>query len=417
LNAKQHQHEAEIVAEAGKKGKVTIATNMAGRGTDIKLDADVKANGGLAIIGTERHDARRIDRQLRGRAGRQGDPGSSQFFLSLEDNLMRLFGGERIASVMQTFKVPEGEPIQAGMVTKSVEKAQKKVEENNFAIRKRLIEYDNVMNQQREAIYSMRRLVIQGERMKGEIFEFMEQLAGHWYDQYHEEQNIEGLKDQVRTHMLCEVEISEQEFRTMKADDCIERIVSVAKEFLERKEQQFGTEFMIGLERFAFLRAIDDKWREHLAVMDELKEGIHLRAYGQKDPLLEYKGEALNAFQNLFVEIQKETINAVFRFYPQPVHAPNAQPIRPQEGALDHKNVNVMNSPSLSFMGQSGRKASTTAGMRAIKPEVDEYGQETQERDASPGHTVRNIDPKIGRNDPCPCGSGKKYKQCHGQQA
>ncbi|MFN5114198.1 MAG: preprotein translocase subunit SecA, partial [Ignavibacteria bacterium] len=330
LNAKQHQHEAEIVAEAGKKGKVTIATNMAGRGTDIKLDADVKANGGLAIIGTERHDARRIDRQLRGRAGRQGDPGSSQFFLSLEDNLMRLFGGERIASVMQTFKVPEGEPIQAGMVTKSVEKAQKKVEENNFAIRKRLIEYDNVMNQQREAIYSMRRVVIQGERMKGEVTEFMEQLAGYWYDQYHEEQHIEGLKDQVRTHMLCEVEITEQEFRTMKADDCIDRIVTVAKEFLERKEQQFGTEFMAGLERFAFLRAIDDKWREHLGVMDELKEGIHLRAYGQKDPLLEYKGEALNAFQNLFVEIQKETITAVFRFYPQPVHAPNAQPKRPQ---------------------------------------------------------------------------------------
>ncbi|MFM8841032.1 MAG: preprotein translocase subunit SecA [bacterium] len=419
LNAKQHQHEAEIVAEAGKKGKVTIATNMAGRGTDIKLDADVKANGGLAIIGTERHDARRIDRQLRGRAGRQGDPGSSQFFLSLEDNLMRLFGGERIASVMQTFKVPEGEPIQAGMVTKSVEKAQKKVEENNFAIRKRLIEYDNVMNQQREAIYSMRRLVIQGERMKGEIIEFMEQLAGYWYDQYHEEQNVEGLKDQVRTHMLCEVDISEQDFRTMKADECITKIISVAKEFLERKEQQFGTEFMVGLERFAFLRAIDDKWREHLGVMDELKEGIHLRAYGQKDPLLEYKGEALNAFQNLFVEIQKETITAVFRFYPQAVHAPNAQPIRPQEGSLDHKSVNVMNSPSLSFMGDSGRRTSTTAGMRAIKPEIDEYGHEAQdhEQGSSPGNTVRNTEPRIGRNDPCPCGSGKKYKQCHGQHA
>lgn len=418
LNAKQHQHEAEIVAEAGKKGKVTIATNMAGRGTDIKLDADVKANGGLAIIGTERHDARRIDRQLRGRAGRQGDPGSSQFFLSLEDNLMRLFGGERIASVMQTFKVPEGEPIQAGMVTKSVEKAQKKVEENNFAIRKRLIEYDNVMNQQREAIYSMRRVVIQGERMKGEVTEFMEQLAGYWYDQYHEEQHIEGLKDQVRTHMLCEVEITEQEFRTMKADDCIDRIVTVAKEFLDRKEQQFGTEFMAGLERFAFLRAIDDKWREHLGVMDELKEGIHLRAYGQKDPLLEYKGEALNAFQNLFVEIQKETITAVFRFYPQQVHAPNTQPIRPQEGALNHKNVNVMNSPSLSFMGQSNKRTSTTAGMRAIKPEIEEYGHESQDRESStPGHTVRNSDPKVGRNDPCPCGSGKKYKQCHGQHA
>jgi len=417
LNAKQHQHEAEIVAEAGRKGKVTIATNMAGRGTDIKLDDDVKAAGGLAIIGTERHDARRIDRQLRGRAGRQGDPGSSQFFLSLEDNLMRLFGGERIASVMQTFKVPEGEPIQAGMVTKSVEKAQKKVEENNFAIRKRLIEYDNVMNQQREAIYSMRRLVIHGERMKGEIIEFMEQLANHWYQQYHEEQNLEGLKDQVRTHMLCEVELTEQEFRTMKEEECTDRIVSVAKDFLERKEQQCGSAFMIGLECFAFLRAIDDKWREHLGVMDELKEGIHLRAYGQKDPLLEYKGEALNAFQSLFVEIQKETITAVFRFYPQVIQAPQVQTVRPQEAVLDHKNVNVMNSPSLSFMGQSPSRTSSTAGIRAVKPEIDEYGQVTSEENhiQQPGQTVRRTEPRIKRNDPCPCGSGKKYKQCHGQ--
>jgi preprotein translocase subunit SecA len=417
LNAKQHQHEAEIVAEAGRKGKVTIATNMAGRGTDIKLDDEVKAAGGLAIIGTERHDARRIDRQLRGRAGRQGDPGSSQFFLSLEDNLMRLFGGERIASVMQTFKVPEGEPIQAGMVTKSVEKAQKKVEENNFSIRKRLIEYDNVMNQQREAIYSMRRLVIHGERMKGEIIEFLEQLANHWYQQYHEEQNLEGLKDQVRTHMLCEVEISEQEFRTMKEEECTNRIVAVAKEFLERKEQQFGIDFMIGLERFAFLRAIDDKWREHLGVMDELKEGIHLRAYGQKDPLLEYKGEALNAFQNLFVEIQKETITAVYRFYPQVIQAPQAQTVRPQEAALDHKNVNVMNSPSLNFMGQSPSRTSSISGLRAVKPEIDEYGQESSDesQNQQPGQTVRRTEPRVKRNDPCPCGSGKKYKQCHGQ--
>ena len=337
------------------------------------------------------------------------------FFLSLEDNLMRLFGGERIASVMQTFKVPEGEPIQAGMVTKSVEKAQKKVEENNFAIRKRLIEYDNVMNQQREAIYSMRRLVIHGERMKGEIIEFLEQLANHWYHQYHEEQNLEGLKDQVRTHMLCEVEISEQEFRTMKEEECTNRIVSLAKEFLERKEQQFGVDFMIGLERFAFLRAIDDKWREHLGVMDELKEGIHLRAYGQKDPLLEYKGEALNAFQNLFVEIQKETITAVYRFYPQVIS--QGQSVRPQVGALDHKNVNVMNSPSLSFMGQSASRTSSTAGIRAVKPEIDEYGQESMDQSQvqQAGNTVRRTEPRVKRNDACPCGSGKKYKQCHGQ--
>jgi preprotein translocase subunit SecA len=436
LNAKQHQYEAEIVAAAGGKGKVTIATNMAGRGTDIKLDPEVKSAGGLAIIGTERHDARRIDRQLRGRAGRQGDPGSSQFFLSLEDDLMRLFGGERIAGIMRTLKVPDGEPIQAGMVTKSVENAQKKVEENNFAIRKRLIEYDNVMNQQREAVYAMRRLVIFGERMKGELFEFIHQMAAYWFEQFHPEQNLEGLKDAVRTNMLCEVELDNDEFRTISSDDCVERIVAAAREFLERKEAQFGTEFMAGLERFAFLRAIDDKWREHLMIMDELKEGIHLRAYGQKDPLLEYKGEALNAFQGLIREIQKETITAVFRYYPQivqaaPAPAPAAPPPQrpveapkpdPQAARLDHSTVTITRSPSLSFFRGGNRNTSASAsGIRAVKPEVDSMtGQEKEDPEQqaapTPGNTVRRAEPRIGRNDPCPCGSGKKYKQCHGRE-
>ena len=422
LNAKQHQFEAEIVAGAGKTGKVTIATNMAGRGTDIKLEAAVKANGGLAIIGTERHDARRIDRQLRGRAGRQGDPGSSQFFLSLEDNLMRLFGGERIAGVMKTLKVPEGEPIQAGMVTKSVENAQKKVEENNFAIRKRLIEYDNVMNQQREAIYSMRRLVVQGERMKGELYEFMYQLAALWFEQFHQELNLEGLKDAVRTYMLCEVDIHEEEFKNMQADACIDRILDTAKDFLERKEQQFGIEFMSGLEHYAFLRSIDDKWREHLMIMDELKEGIHLRAYGQKDPLLEYKGEALHAFQGLIQEIQKETVSVVFKYYPQVV--PSNIPSRtdqnsrnPRESNLDHPSVTIGRSPSLGFFKGGRNNTSSTAGLRAIKPDIEDYKEGSQpqqsQEQSSPGITVRRAEPRIGRNEPCHCGSGKKYKHCH----
>ena len=422
LNAKQHQFEAEIVAGAGKTGKVTIATNMAGRGTDIKLEAAVKANGGLAIIGTERHDARRIDRQLRGRAGRQGDPGSSQFFLSLEDNLMRLFGGERIAGVMKTLKVPEGEPIQAGMVTKSVENAQKKVEENNFAIRKRLIEYDNVMNQQREAIYSMRRLVVQGERMKGELYEFMYQLAALWFEQFHQEMNLEGLKDAVRTYMLCEVDIHEEEFKNIQADACIDRILDAAKDFLERKEQQFGTEFMSGLEHYAFLRSIDDKWREHLMIMDELKEGIHLRAYGQKDPLLEYKGEALHAFQGLIQEIQKEIVSVVFKYYPQVV--PSNIPSRtdknshnPRESNLDHPSVTIGRSPSLGFFKGGRNNTSSTAGLRAIKPDIEDYQEGSQPQQSqdqsSPGITVRRAEPRIGRNEPCHCGSGKKYKHCH----
>jgi len=317
LNAKQHQREAEIVMEAGHKGAVTIATNMAGRGTDIKLVPEVKAAGGLAIIGTERHDARRIDRQLRGRAGRQGDPGSSQFFISLEDDLMRLFGGDRIANIMQKMKVPDGEPIQHSMVTNSVTNAQKKVEENNFGIRKRLLEYDNVMNQQRTAIYDLRRHALFGERLKGEILDYVANLADEWFDIFHTEENLEGLKNQIRTLLLCEVEFSDAEFRAMKKEQCTEIILEAAKEFYHRKEEKLGIDLIKALEKFSFLQTIDDKWKEHLMVMDELKEGIHLRAYGQKDPLLEYKGEAVRLFQQLVSIIQKETIHKAFSLFPQ----------------------------------------------------------------------------------------------------
>ena len=325
LNAKQHQREAEVVTEAGRKGAVTIATNMAGRGTDIKLAAEVKSAGGLAIIGTERHDARRIDRQLRGRAGRQGDPGSSQFFISLEDDLMRLFGGDRIANIMQKMKVPEGEPIQHSMVTNSVTNAQKKVEENNFGIRKRLLEYDNVMNQQRTAIYDLRRHALFGERLKGEVLDYVANLADEWYDIYHSEENLEGLKNQVRTLLLCEVEITDAEFRTMKKEQCTEKILEVATEFYHRKEEKLSIDLMKALEKFSFLQTIDDKWKEHLLVMDELKEGIHLRAYGQKDPLLEYKGEAVRLFQQLISIIQKETVHKAFSLFPQVMQAPETQ--------------------------------------------------------------------------------------------
>ncbi|MBN8575032.1 MAG: preprotein translocase subunit SecA, partial [Candidatus Kapabacteria bacterium] len=325
LNAKQHQREAEIVTEAGHKGAVTIATNMAGRGTDIKLTAEVKAAGGLAIIGTERHDARRIDRQLRGRAGRQGDPGSSQFFISLEDDLMRLFGGDRIANIMQKMKVPEGEPIQHSMVTSSVTNAQKKVEENNFGVRKRLIEYDNVMNQQRTAIYDLRRHALFGERLKGEILDYVANLADEWFDTYHAEGNLEALKNQVRTLLLCEIEISDKDFPSMKKEHCTEIIMEAASDFYHRKEEKLGIDLIRALEKFAFLQTIDDKWKEHLMVMDELKEGIHLRAYGQKDPLLEYKGEAVNLFRQLVAMIQKETVHKAFSLFPQVMQAPPQQ--------------------------------------------------------------------------------------------
>src|SRR3989339_1938949 len=243
LNAKQHQREAEVVAHAGEISAVTIATNMAGRGTDIKLGAGVVDRGGLFILGTERHESRRIDRQLRGRSGRQGDPGTTKFFLSLEDDLMRLFGSDRASSVMQRMGLKEGEVIQHPLITRSVERAQKKVEENNFGIRKRLLEYDNVMNQQREVIYNRRRAALRGERLKGELFSYIEELAELWFEEFHPENDIDGLKRTVRTTLLCDLNISADDFESMKADDCVDKILESADKFYKRKEETLGSEF------------------------------------------------------------------------------------------------------------------------------------------------------------------------------
>jgi preprotein translocase subunit SecA len=406
LNAKHHQREADIVANAGKKGTVTIATNMAGRGTDIKLDHDVKKNGGLAIIGSERHDARRIDRQLRGRSGRQGDPGSTQFFISLEDNLMRLFGGERIANVMRTLKIPEGEPIQHSMITKNVERAQKKVEENNFGIRKRLIEYDNVMNQQRDVIYSRRRHALMGERLKGEIFEYIYELAEEWYDEFHPELDVIGLKNSCRAILLCEPSLTKEEYDKLKSDEVIDRIMKAAEEFYSRKEETLGRDFMAYLERVAVLQTIDDKWREHLREMDDLKEGIHLRSYGQKDPLLEYKGEAYKMFVSLIKEINKESVQFAFKYFPQFVERQETRTSR--HPGLPKVRSTVTNPGALQFTHSSQIPSYLMGG-----PE----GGEQQGGAPEPGQirTFKKNEPTIGRNDPCPCGSGKKYKQCHGK--
>lgn len=411
LNAKQHQKEAEIIANAGRKGAITIATNMAGRGTDIKLDPEVKKNGGLAIIGSERHDARRIDRQLRGRAGRQGDPGSSLFFISLEDNLMRLFGGERIAGIMQKIKIPEGEPIQHSMITKSVERAQKKVEENNFGIRKRLLEYDNVMNQQREVIYSRRRHALMGERLKGEIFEYVEDLATEWFDDFKPDNDLTGLKNAVRTNLLCELNLSYQDFEKINQIDCVNKILEAADDFYIRKEELLGTDFMSQLERYAVLQTIDEKWRDHLREMDDLKEGIHLRSYGQKDPLLEYKGEAFKLFVELIKDINKEAVNFVFKFFPKVV----GREIKVKQGGDGQqrlKNVSIMSSGNLSFQHSATAVPSFVSSGGS--------GQSAQTQQDVGGRplvkTYRKTEKEIGRNDPCPCGSGKKYKNCHGKQ-
>ncbi len=405
LNAKQHQREAEIVSNAGLVGSVTIATNMAGRGTDIKLAPDVKQNGGLVIIGTERHDSRRIDRQLRGRAGRQGDPGISQFFLSLEDDLMRLFQGERIANIMQRLKVPEGEPIQAGMVTKSVENAQKKVEGNNFSIRKRLLEYDNVMNQQREVVYDRRRHALYGERLRPEILEFVKGLAARWYAEFHETGDAVGFKNQVRSTLLCEPAFADSDFASLTQDQVIEAVHEAATEFYDRKEETFGTEFMMALERYAWLTSVDEQWREHLRSMDDMKEGIYMRAYGQKDPLLEYKREAYSMFQELIEEINQAIVHTAFKYFPQVQPSPQAS--RPTQRPAERPAERPAADTS---------QAAVAAAVPAMRSNVTTTSR-LQFSNATPSASVsaaRSADADISRNDPCPCGSGKKYKKCHG---
>jgi len=412
LNAKNHEREAEIIKNAGTKGTVTIATNMAGRGTDIKLDEDVKKNGGLAIIGSERHEARRIDRQLRGRAGRQGDPGTTQFFISLEDNLMRLFAAERIAKLMNSFKMPEGEPIQHPLITKTVENAQKKVEENNFSIRKHLLEYDDVMNQQREVIYTRRRAALRGDRLKGELFEYVEELAEEWYEEFHPTHDLQGLKNKIRSVLLCEIQLKEEDFTEMKMEDCVKIILNSAEDFYNRKEQMLGKEYMMQLEKYAVLQTIDDKWKEHLRMMDEIKEGIYLRSYGQKDPLLEYKQEAFRQFVELIHDINLEAVSVAFKFFPQIVQVQEAEVARSQSRRA--RNIPAVRSNNLSGQGMKyGRDeaALSLVTASASAPQVEEQ----EGARAVAVETYKRDHAKIGRNDLCPCGSGKKYKNCHGR--
>ncbi len=405
LNAKQHQREAEIVAHAGLPGAITISTNMAGRGTDIKLGPGVKDIGGLHIVGTERHEARRIDRQLRGRAGRQGDPGSSRFYLCLEDDLMRLFGSERIARIMERMGLEEGEVIQHPMITRSVERAQKKVEENNFGIRKRLLEYDNVMNQQREVIYSRRRHALLGERLQDDIFEMVRDLAEKMAEQYSTEGNLEGLKLEVRSKFLVDLPMTPEEFQKLGKDGVAQVVFKAAENFYHRKEEQIGP-MMRTLEKMVMLQVIDSKWRDHLREMDDLKEGIHLRGYGQKDPLLEYKGESFKMFMELMDLIEEEVTGLVFKLYPEraeqlPVQR-GRRPLRREDMVLTHDSA--MGS------GFMANREPIPAGAVQQGPGPMRAGQQGPPQKVQPIRVAE----KVGRNDPCPCGSGKKYKNCHG---
>lgn len=399
LNAKQHQREAEIVANAGLPGAVTIATNMAGRGTDIKLGPGVIEAGGLCIIGTERHEARRIDRQLRGRSGRQGDPGLTKFFLSLEDDLMRLFGSDRIASVMTKMGAEEGEVIEHRMITRMIERAQKKVEENNFGIRKRLLEYDNVMNQQREVIYAKRRHALLGEHLEDDIFQMLDDYIDDVVERHFEPGTVDEMRDELRTNLLIDLSITPTEFQTLGVNGVKEKAFEAAKEFLRRKRESVGNDAMNFIEKISLLQIIDSRWKEHLREMDDLKEGIYLRAYGQKDPILEYKSEAYKMFVELIGLINREALNMVFKLFPE-----NQQQIEAQQQRRGFNRERMTLTHS----------ASTGMGLQGT---IDaEEGQPQRQQQAPRVQQIIAGD-KVGRNDPCPCGSGKKYKNCHGKNS
>jgi preprotein translocase subunit SecA len=374
LNAKYHEKEAEIVARAGQKGAVTIATNMAGRGTDIVLGDGVTELNGLHIIGTERHESRRIDNQLRGRSGRQGDPGSSRFYVSLEDDLMRLFGSDNIKGIMDRLGLEEDQPIEHPLITKAIESAQKKVEARNFDIRKHVLQYDDVMNAQREIIYSQRRKVLENEDLKDSILDMIVQVIDHLLEIYAgkeihpEEWDIKGLKDYITDIFNIKVLEDKTKLEDMTRDEVRETLIEKAQQAYEKKEQELGYETLRELERFIMLKVVDQKWMDHIDAMDQLREGIGLRAYGQRDPVIEYKMEGYDMFQEMIYNIQQDTLRYLFRV--QVKSAPERQ----------QRTVNISYSHSSDEKQQPVRKKK-----------------------------------KIGRNDPCPCGSGKKYKKCCGR--
>jgi len=442
LNAKQHQREAEIVAEAGKPGKVTIATNMAGRGTDIKISDEVKASGGLAIVGTERHDSRRVDRQLRGRAGRQGDPGSSQFFVSLEDNLMRLFRSERIAKLMDRMGHEDGEVIQHSMVTKSIERAQKKVEENNFGIRKRLLEYDDVMNIQREAIYEKRRNALSGDRLSVDLNHMFEGLIDSLIAGHKQSEDYEGFRNASLQSLGVDPAITEDEFLSKRADVLGDKLTEQFAAFYKRKGEQMaaplnpiiknvyeneghrykyialpitdgssrqlsisadlkaavdseGMSIVRDIEKAVTLALIDDNWKEHLRSMDELKDSVQSASFEQKDPLVVYKMEAYELFEQLIYKINYDVTSFLSKGKLL-INEPNeVREARTQRTDLSRVQAN-----------RGGGSGEGGAAARAAAESVSQQKQET----------IKREEPKVGRNDACPCGSGKKFKHCHGRK-
>jgi preprotein translocase subunit SecA len=402
LNAKQNDREADIVAEAGQKAAVTIATNMAGRGTDIKLGVGVRELGGLFILGSERHESRRIDRQLRGRAGRQGDPGESVFFVSLEDELMRLFGSDRVISVMDRLGHEEGDVIEHSMITKSIERAQKKVEEQNFSIRKRLLEYDDVLNQQREVIYSRRRSGLIKDRLTSDILDLLKDYSDMVIKNHLKNFDTEGIEEEVMRELSIEFKPDKDAFEREGAEVAAEKLYDAALAFYRRKEEAVPEDIMRQIEKYAVLSVIDQKWREHLREIDSLREGINLRAYGQKDPLLEYKQEAYKLFINMLREIELETLSLAFKLFP----------INPDEAREMEERQRMAAGNQERLVAQHQEAQSVYTASYGVEMAGNEEDEEPQQHVQQPAVAEK----KPGRNDLCPCGSGKKYKNCHGQQ-
>ena len=440
LNAKLHQKEAEIVAQAGQTGMVTIATNMAGRGTDIKLSSEVKKSGGLAIIGTERHDSRRVDRQLRGRSGRQGDPGSSVFFISLEDDLMRLFASERIAGMMDRMGFKEGEVLEHSMLNKSVERAQKKVEENNFGIRKRLLEYDDVMNSQREVIYTRRRHALMGERIGLDVLNMLYDTANAIGEQFEGSLDYDGLKFELYKTLALETPITEEEFKGMKQEEMTERIFNSALDSFKRKTERMAQvaqpvikkvyeeqgdryenivvpvtdgkriynitcnlketyesdskEIVKSFEKSILLHSIDESWKEQLREMDDLRQSVQNASYENKDPLLIYKLESFNLFKTMVDEMNRKTVSVLMRG-----QIPMREPEQVRQATPEKKT---------DFSKYKTQK-DEIAESRRLQGEV--ASRDTREQKREPVRSEKTV----GRNDSCPCGSGKKYKACCGR--
>ncbi|MGA2224451.1 MAG: preprotein translocase subunit SecA [Syntrophobacteraceae bacterium] len=380
LNAKHHEQEAEIVARAGQPGAVTISTNMAGRGTDIVLGPGVVEVGGLHIIGTERHEARRIDNQLRGRSGRQGDPGSSRFYLSLEDDLMRIFAADRLSGLMQRIGMAEDEPIEHGLISKAIENAQSRVEAHNFSIRKNIIEYDDVMNQQREIIYRQRREALQGENLKTAVFDMIEDMLDSIVEDntaektYAEDWNLEAINNEMPRIFGLQPDLTVESLEGMDREALREELLERIQQRYEAREKEFGEPIMRDLENYILLQTVDALWKDHLLNMDYLKEGIGLRSYGQQDPLVAYKREGHEMFQQMIDRIKEETLQKLFHIQIQ------------REDQVQEMRAEQEDQPM--FYGP----AEAPAKRQAVRK-----------------------DAKVGRNDPCPCGSGKKYKKCHGK--